>query len=618
MKLAYCALVCGLFLGQSALASDFSKTVFFGDSLSDTGRIKDIVGQISPAFASALQPSFITNPDPAWTSVLATGYNTKADPHTLANTAGTNYAVGGARSGETVNWNGLISVPSTSEQIQSYLSAHQGKADPNALYTVWIGSNNLIAAAQTANPQAAIVKSANATFADIQTLHQAGAKHILVPNIPDIGLTPRAIFAEKVLGMTGMQNNARAAAQFYNNQLFTALNGSQANIIAANTFGLLQEVVKNPTAFGFKNTTGVACQMPARTTGADDPASTSLACTRANLTEADANETYLFADDIHPAGRTHRILAQYYRSIIDTPAMMARLPNHAIRQGVASRQQLERHLDGLQDGKSSVWLQADANQGKDEQNGTIPSLMIGASIAGKSGHFGVYGEHHSGDYQLASHTAADIDTNGVGVYYRHQKDGLGVQANAGVARLAVKTDRQVAWEGEARYHQARASGTKWQAGVQAGYQMSQGALSYRPYIGVHAQKVAIKDLLESSPTTATAMRFATQEQDSLQGVVGVNANYQLNDRLNVYGTLGYAKEFADQDRTINASLSSIGEYAKGFDTDIKNQKTSGAYGHLGVSANLTDSTVLTAGVSANHNDKDHQQVGGFVGIQSQF
>lgn len=617
MKLAYGALACGLLMSQMAMASDFSKTVFFGDSLSDTGRLKDIVAQVSPSFAQALQPSFITNPDPAWTSVLAQAYGKSADANTVSNPSGTNYAVGGARAAETIQWNGLLSVPATSTQIQTYLQANQGKADPNALYAVWIGANDLIAAAQSSNAQAAIATAATAAVSDVQTLHQAGAKAVLVPNIPDISLTPRANYAENVLGMRGLQDNARLATRVYNGQVFAALNQSQANIIPANTFGLLQEVVKNPTAFGFNNTTGVACQMPARTTGADDPASTSLACTRSHLATADAGETYLFADDIHPAGRTHRILAQYYQSIIDSPAVMAKLPSQAIAQGVQSRQTLNRHLNGLTAGKSGIWATTAINSTQGDHHGTSPSAMIGVDVATKGGHFGVYGEHQNHQYHLSSGTQADIAQNGVGVYYRHQTAGLGVQAMASVARLAVDTDRQVAWEGENRHHQAHTSGTQYQAGVQAGYQVSQGKISYRPFVGVNAQKVIIKDLTESNPSTATAMRFHTQEQKSLQGNLGVSAKYQLSERVAIDGMLGYAKEFADDERTVVASLPSIREYTKGFGTTVQTSKTGGAYGHLGVSASVRDNLVLSAGVSADQSGQA-DQVAGFVGLQSRF
>lgn len=82
-----------------------------------------------------------------------------------------------------------------------------------------------------------------------------------------------------------------------------------------------------------------------------------LACNERALVEKNANETYVFADDIHPSGRTHRILAQYYQSLIDSPAQMASIVGQLSQSGVVNHQNLYRQLNTLDNGSSSVWLQ---------------------------------------------------------------------------------------------------------------------------------------------------------------------------------------------------------------------------------------------------------------------
>lgn len=626
MKFTQSALAVSLVMcAQVAMAQEFSQTVFFGDSLTDTGRLKAIVTDIDSTKGNQLQNSFITNPDAVWATHLATALGSRADANTANNATGTNYAVGGARSGSTVIWNGLFEIPTTNTQIISHLVANQGKADPNALYTVWIGSNDLIAAADptktTAEAAAAIGAAVKATATDVATLDAAGAGYILVPNVPDLSLTPRAIYAEKMPNGTGATAQARLAASLYNSNLYSALNTLDANIIPANTFGLLQEVAADPSAFGFSNTTGVACNMPARTGGADDPASTSLACTPANLVTPTANEDYLFADDIHPSGRTHRILAQYYQSLLTAPSAIGQLPSVITRQGVSDYQALNRRLDTLPTGKHSVWIDGGVSHidsGDATTDGVNPSVTIGAGFGGERSHTGAYAKFGWENYQLSDAINADVQSRGMGLYHRHELDKVGINLQAGVDRLSVDTDRQIAWEGAARTHTATAKGTRLHAGAQVGVTLGAGAFSYRPYVGINAQEVTIKDLVEDQSNLATAMRFHNQKQTSLQGEVGVNAAYQLAGKHRLYGGIGYTHEFKDDARAVSASLTSIPQYTRGFSLPVATADSSGVHGHLGVMTKVNDQFAINATVSANHANSDEKDIAGVIGVQAQF
>ena len=73
----------------------FSQTVFFGDSLTDSGHFRPaLIGLVGPN--GALIGRFTTNPGLVWSEYLADHYGTDA---TSDNQGGTNYAVGGARAG---------------------------------------------------------------------------------------------------------------------------------------------------------------------------------------------------------------------------------------------------------------------------------------------------------------------------------------------------------------------------------------------------------------------------------------------------------------------------------------------------------------------------------------
>ena len=73
-----------------AMAGEYSRTVFFGDSLTDSGHFR---GQI-PEAARPFTGKFTTNPALVWSEYLARYYGTDASP---AVEGGDNYAQGGSR-----------------------------------------------------------------------------------------------------------------------------------------------------------------------------------------------------------------------------------------------------------------------------------------------------------------------------------------------------------------------------------------------------------------------------------------------------------------------------------------------------------------------------------------
>ena len=62
-------------------------------------------------------------------------------------------------------------------------------ADPNALYFVWGGANDLRDITQAAFAFASTISHLTGI---VGSLYQLGARNFLLPNLPDIGLTPEA------------------------------------------------------------------------------------------------------------------------------------------------------------------------------------------------------------------------------------------------------------------------------------------------------------------------------------------------------------------------------------------------------------------------------------------
>ena len=75
----------------------------------------------------------------------------------------------------------------------------------------------------------------------------AGAKHILVPGMPDLGLTPGYIALGPVVA-----GEASFLSNYFNTELLKDLPGGATYY---DTFGFMHTIVADPSAYGFTNVT---------------------------------------------------------------------------------------------------------------------------------------------------------------------------------------------------------------------------------------------------------------------------------------------------------------------------------------------------------------------------
>src|SRR5690349_12916532 len=301
------AIATAMLFSTAAAAADFSNVIVFGDSLSDNGNI-------SLASAPTIQPPlrFTTNPGTTAAENVATGLGFTLAPSAAG---GTDYAWGGAGF-----VNNVAAVPTITQQLQMYLGANGGKADSRALYQVWGGANDIFYLSGTLSDPNAIsagaVNAAQTELGVLAGLQAAGAKYVLVYNLPDLGKTPQA-----ALGGATAQAGASQLAVLYNGVLnsgLAQLSNNGLNIIPANTYALLNEVIANPGAYGFSNVTAPAAGAgPIRVRAA--PQGSGLPYSYA----AGADQTYLFADGVHPTTAAHAMLGQYVLSVIHAPEQIS-------------------------------------------------------------------------------------------------------------------------------------------------------------------------------------------------------------------------------------------------------------------------------------------------------
>ncbi|HEX3634533.1 MAG TPA: SGNH/GDSL hydrolase family protein [Paraburkholderia sp.] len=340
------------------------QVVSFGDSLSDVGTYAPVI-QLS--FGGG---RFTTNPGEVWTQKVAEYYGGTLSAaylggfgQPLVAAGGYGYAQGGSRvdqpqgEGYAPNNMAATTIPVT-QQITEYLGAHSS-FNSNQLVLMNGGANDIFiqaqavsdagtaaatqvllsggtpAAAQAAGQAAslaatpaalqAIGVAAGKFIGAVQQVIAAGATHVVVSDVPDIKSTPQ-----------GVQSGAQGQ------QLFDALtltfNGALAQAFASNkqviyvsAYKWLDTSLASYQQLGFTvSNTGTACNLNAMGQAATTYATqnplvlqpgqtaasygsqfqSSLFCSPQTYTVAGADQTYMFADLVHPSSHLQALFAQ--------------------------------------------------------------------------------------------------------------------------------------------------------------------------------------------------------------------------------------------------------------------------------------------------------------------
>lgn len=283
------------------------QVVSFGDSLSDVGTYAPIAGVLGGG-------RFTTNPGQVWTQDVAQYYGDTLSAaftiditHKLSAQSGLGYAEGGATVATPANLYdflvdviGNIEMP-VNQQVSSYLAAH-GNFSSNQLVLLWVGSNDVLRAGALPAAAQTVQTAATTLVQVVGQIVQNGATHVVVINVPNVGLSPKGI-ASPDGGA-----NLTQLSQIFNDSLNAALqaNGLQGKVIQIDSYTWVNQIIANFQANGFAvSNTSVACD-PAKT-----PHATALLCSPSTYVTANADQTYMFADDLHPTTRLHALFAQF-------------------------------------------------------------------------------------------------------------------------------------------------------------------------------------------------------------------------------------------------------------------------------------------------------------------
>jgi hypothetical protein len=200
-------------------------------------------------------------------------------------------------------------------QLQAFLAGNPAPDPAHDLFLIWLFPNDLLGWSLNGNrtpgtfdgqpgvdtgpgPEglaALIGNGIQNITGSVLTLAAAGGTQFLVPNMPDLGLTPLFLGtpeAEAISAASQAFNNALGASLA---QLQSAL--PQTEIVAFESDDLFAEILSEPESFGLENVT--------------------QSCL-ANAAICDP-ERWFFWDDFHPTTAGHRLIAERWAAAVAEP-----------------------------------------------------------------------------------------------------------------------------------------------------------------------------------------------------------------------------------------------------------------------------------------------------------
>lgn len=300
-----------LFVTQSAYTNNrpFNDIIAFGDSLTDVGNVSGLtVPGFSPVINGYYQETHFSD-NIIWVEILANYWKLPARTPGRTNSTtlppspkGNTWAWGGSEAAKgMVQQQGVTEpIPNLLSEINEYFLSNS--ANPMTLYTIWSGADNLLIGGKF-GPEAG-KDAVKAVKEAMERLNIAGARHILVFNMPRLGDTPSA--------QSGGKGSILAAdiySYYYNKDLRKMLkklvknSNFHANIYFVDIY---TEILKVVTTVNHGNTYVPAFFVPGAPVAINNVTDEALTFFQHTGTFP---TNYLFWDDVHPTTQGHQVVA---------------------------------------------------------------------------------------------------------------------------------------------------------------------------------------------------------------------------------------------------------------------------------------------------------------------
>ncbi|KHK04518.1 Phospholipase/lecithinase/hemolysin [Desulfovibrio sp. TomC] len=517
----------------------------------------------------------------------------------------------------------------TNQQIQNYLISVGGAANPNALYVVKTGDNDL----QFVRAMSASWMAANPTFlaelaysqaANVALLQAAGARTIMVPNSYN-----SAVFAGTGGSISSDNTDLYVRSLSYGMMRWSSLSGVGVRYIPADIDSIFRYVAQNPTLFGFTPSSVLSAN-------AVSSSLSPLYVSWADVTPVEL-QTSLFigANGVHFTTAGQTIEADYEASLLSGPSQMSLLAEGAVQGGLARAATIQGQIDlsGKQRGSNglNVWasggvsaLQINNASGFPNDSGTpfvgslgadyqTPiGLILGAAFTlGRqtqefsmgTGHFDQTDEALS---LYAAYKAGPVWGNAVASY------GLYQDTIERPVKLGLLTDN----------NSSDTTGQSLALALRAGGDISLGPLTTGPVAGLVLQRIRIKSFTESgttagasSPNGITALSYGEQVRDSAISQLGWRIMVDVGS-WQPFAEAKWNHELIDQDRMVKAALTTA--TAGNYKVDAAPVPTDWTTGTVGASYKLSERVMLRGAGSAMLGNNQVVTYGGELGMNIAF
>ncbi|WP_027192086.1 autotransporter outer membrane beta-barrel domain-containing protein [Fundidesulfovibrio putealis] len=613
----------------ASAAGKFNQLIGLGDSTLDTGYFRytssgnaAVNAALVSAIAAGAQGEF-AGPGVMTTTMLGGRFGLSAEP---SSAGGTIYANGSAYSALLGAVPGGPTIPgslpgnvATTQQIARYLASGGGAANPNALYVINTGNNDLIFVQNqgpawiAANPDF-LGNVASQLALSVAALQAAGARTIMVPNT---FYTSALTGLGGVLPASNADSYARAIA--YGNTKWANLAAAGVRFIPADLTSMFRFVSANPALFGFTPSSVLASNAPSPVAA--------LVTSWDDVTPAQM-QTYLFIDGKHLTTAGQQIEADYEHSLLTAPTQMSLLAEGPVQGGLARAATIQGQIDlsGQHRGDNgiNVWasggvnsLQMKSYTGFAESSGTPFTGAVGADyqtsfglILGAAFAAGTQtqdfsegaGHYDQNDQAFSLYTAykyGPVWGNAVASY------GLYQDTIKRSAPLGLFTDQ----------NSADTTGDSLGLALRLGADLKLGPVTTGPVAGLVLQQVRIKAFTESGTSGVTALHYGEQQRDSAVTQLGWRVLADIG-RWQPFVEAKWSHELADPKRTVKASLTTTS--APAYSMDAVPVTTDWGTVMLGTSFKVNDRVMLRASFSSMFSNPQVATYGGELGVNVSF
>lgn len=620
----------------------FDNVISFGDSLSDGGAM-DFFGS---------KTRYISGDDTLlYNEILSLNFTHKN--LVVSTEGGNNYSLSGATASNTP-----LLIYKTEKQIESYLSKNDGKASKDDLYIFWAGANDI-----TTDVEMSLLKfnfknlfndgvnyqlsdAPQAVARQVGTLLEKGAGLVVVPNLPNAGLSPwtaTALFGfsqmllggnildlpslymiqddalrqqgnvygeeqrqeaiitslSKVLNNYGLRlphdlianvyrtllSMENRLTQQFNHDLESSLSTLKGNIAYVDSYGLFQEMIDNPLNYGFDNILVPICQI-----GVGAPF-----CNKSQSSWHD-DQTYLFSDWFHPSPEAHKIIAQYITSLINAPLVITKLAEPVQSLMLGQNSFLMSQLSLYRQNRLTArpyqifggyqgQRVAHHSSSKQPEGRSNLGVIIRASDAIAIG--GAFSIGNTNNLELSPYLQTDYTHKTLSLFGQLLlgKTWLTTQISLGDIKFDDIT-RTVPLGKALRKERATTKGNHLSGSINAGYDFTLGEqLIHGPHISVLYRKGKVNGFVEQS-TTSSSMKFSRHRFSDSYLSTGWHFS-STNKRINPFFEINYIHPLYKQESSISGGLKNTGT---SFNTLEKDKDSSNINIKLGTTFNINNRT----------------------------